>query len=98
MENEHKRRTSRIWPMSLGVAMLLAGAALAGAWLQLFDGSTWQVPACVFGVGAVMGLVRDSRVRARRRLHSALDIYAEREIARELARRAADSPVFARVS
>jgi hypothetical protein len=46
------------------------------------------VAAACCGLGAVAGLVWDRRALATQRLRVVVDVYAEREIAREMSRRA----------
>jgi hypothetical protein len=93
MKTKRYRRPS--WsvlrPAGLYVAVLLSVAAFAACWLQFLDGGIWQVAISCFGLGAIAGLVWDSRARATCRLRTAVDLYAEREIAREMSRRAGAS-------
>jgi hypothetical protein len=94
METKRERRLSVLRPAGLYLAMLLTAALFAACWWQLLDGATWLVVASCFGSGAVLGLAWHSRVRAMQRLRVAVDVYAEREIAREMTRRAGASGMF----
>ena len=85
--------TSLIRPVLSAVATVLAGAVFAGAvWTAVADRS-WPVSlaAAAPALLAVLGLVWLSRAGSVRRLRAAADAFAEREIARERRRKAADA-------
>lgn len=73
-----RKAVSLIWL----TAFLGAGGA-AGLWLGLAQDSVQVLlAAMVLALTVVLGTVWHSRDRAARRLHAALEAYAEREIAR----------------
>jgi len=73
------------------VAAVLVGGAFVGSWLVAAEGRPWQLPlaAAVLALVAALGLVWLSRTRTARHLRAAAAAFAEREIARELRRKAA---------
>jgi hypothetical protein len=91
METRPYRRPSLYEARWAGVyvTLLLTVAAVAASWKQVSDGGAWHVAASCFGIGALVGLVFQARARSMRRLRIALDLYAEREMAREPSRRIA---------
>ena len=85
--------TSLIRPVVYAVATVLAGCVATGAlWGAIADRS-WPVPLATVlpAVLAVLGLVWLSRAGSARRLRAAADAFAEREIARESRRKAAEA-------
>ena len=75
-------------------AALLLAVLIGGRWFRPTDASAWNALALT----AVVTLAwQQTRSRARRRLHAALDAYAEREIRQEelLSPRTAENPAAA---
>jgi hypothetical protein len=89
MYNPRMQRRLSFLAAGCYLALLLTAGVFAVHSLRLVEGGAWQIPASLFGLSAVVGLVCDWRVRATQRLHAVLDIYAERELARDMRRRAA---------
>jgi hypothetical protein len=76
-------------PATFGYAVGLLGVALAGAGLlHLRSGPTWAaaLPVVLLGLTLAVGAVRGRRSRTLARLHSALDAFADRELARRTPR------------
>jgi hypothetical protein len=81
--NGRRKAGSLVWP-----AALFGSGGAAGLWLGMAQGSAQVLPAAaVLAVTAVFGAVWLSRYRAARRLNAAVEIYAERELARARRRR-----------
>jgi hypothetical protein len=78
-----RRVSSAAWP-----AAFLGVGAVAAAWFWLAPGGSVPGPAATAAVAAaaLVGLVWQSRARSAGRLRSALDAYAEQEIARGVPR------------
>jgi hypothetical protein len=87
MRKIYSRVVRRTCSAVLCIALMISAVVLAATWLQVLESGLWQAPLSLFSAGAVVGLVWDSRARTARRLHAVLDLYAEREIARETRRR-----------
>jgi hypothetical protein len=84
---------SLIRPVVYAVATALAGGVFAGAMWGAIAGRSWPVPlaAAVLALLAVLGLLWLSRAGSVWRLRAAADAFAEREIARERRRKAAEA-------
>jgi hypothetical protein len=79
-----RKVASLVWP-----AVLLVAGVAAGLWLALGQCGAQVVPAVVvLAVSALLGVVWLVRYRATRRLHAALDAYAEMDLARARRRKA----------
>jgi hypothetical protein len=73
-----RRVASLVWP-----AVLLVAGVSAGLWLALGPGGAQDLPAAVLlAVSVLLGTVWLVRYRATRRLHAALEAYAEMDLAR----------------
>ncbi len=86
MAQIHTPRISWLCRAALCGAAVFSTLVIAAVWLQLLDTGLWQVPLSLFGAGALIGVIWDTRLRANRRLLAVADVYAEREIAREMKR------------
>jgi hypothetical protein len=68
-------RAYLVWP-----AVFLGAAVATGLWLWLAQGERVQVLLACAALAAALTVVGLLRARAARRLHAALDAYADREI------------------
>ncbi len=82
---------SLFWPAAFFVAACLTLGLVGEAWWYPAAARTWQAlaAAAAFAVTAVLGYLWHAHARAARRLNSAVEAYAEREIARAQRRRPA---------
>jgi hypothetical protein len=79
-----------VWQAARFVALALAAVGLGVFWLRSADGRAWPAFAAAagFALTGVVATVWLARARAARRWSAAVNAYAEREIARELGRKA----------
>jgi hypothetical protein len=93
MENEgcvQRRTRSLIWGVGFCIAAALSTVVFGGLRLRPMDVRGWQalLPAVVVALTVLLGFVWQYRVRAAGRWKTALDAYAERDIARDRRREA----------
>jgi hypothetical protein len=73
------------WLATCGLAAIPAAGIVGGLQLWSADGRGWLALAlvAVLALTSVLGIVWQTRARGMRRLRTAMDAYAEREIARD---------------
>jgi hypothetical protein len=103
MENNRTGRRKPvylIWLAASGFAAALAAGIAVGCNSWSAGGRGWLAlpPAAVLVLTAILGIVRQSRARDIRRWRTALDAYADREIARDQRREAARTTASADVT